>query len=104
MSDFDRYFRKNPSAKSFSLSPNDNILYDTTEATEKAVSPITYFRKRPNYTDMTFRFANQVAHKIFNEAGLWKTNKGEDRYLGMLAYYWTALNGKTLVIVKKIKH
>ena len=83
------YFNKNPSAKSFSLSPNDNILYDTTEATKEAVSPISYFRKRPNYTDMTFQFANQVAHKVFNEAGLWKTDQGEDRYLGMLAYYWT---------------
>lgn len=83
------YFKKNPSAKSFSLSPNDNILYDTTEATKEAVSPISYFRKRPNYTDMTFQFANQVAHKVFNEAGLWKTDQGEDRYLGMLAYYWT---------------
>jgi hypothetical protein len=82
------HFKKNPSAKSFSLSPNDNILYDTTEATEKAVSPLIYFRKRPNYTDMTFQFANQVAHKVFNEAGLWKTDNGEDRYLGMLAYYW----------------
>ena len=82
------YFRKNPSAKSFSLSPNDNILYDTTEATEHAVSPLAYFRKRPNYTDMTFQFANQVAHKVFNEAGLWKTDQGENRYLGMLAYYW----------------
>ena len=83
------YFNKNPSAKSFSLSPNDNILYDTTEATKEAVSPISYFRKRPNYTDLTFQFANQVAHKVFNEAGLWKTDQGEDRYLGMLAYYWT---------------
>ena len=83
------YFKQNPSAKSFSLSPNDNILYDTTEATKEAVSPISYFRKRPNYTDMTFQFANQVAHKVFNEAGLWKTDQGEDRYLGMLAYYWT---------------
>ena len=82
------YFEKNPSAKSFSLSPNDNILYDTTEATKEAVSPITYFRKRPNYTDMTFEFANKVARKVFNDAGLWKTDKGEDRYLGMLAYYW----------------
>jgi hypothetical protein len=82
------HFKKYPSAKSFSLSPNDNILYDTTEATDKAVSPIRYFRKRPNYTDMTFEFTNQVAHKVFNEAGLWKTDKGEDRYLGMLAYYW----------------
>ena len=83
------YFNKNPSAKSFSLSPNDNTLYDTTEATKEVVSPISYFRKRPNYTDMTFQFANQVAHKVFNEAGLWKTDQGEDRYLGMLAYYWT---------------
>ena len=82
------YFENNPSAKSFSLSPNDNILYDTTEATKEAVSPITYFRKRPNYTDMTFEFANKVARKVFDEAGLWKTDQGEDRYLGMLAYYW----------------
>ena len=83
------HFENNPSTKSFSLSPNDNILYDTTEATKEAVSPITYFRKRPNYTDMTFEFANKVARKVFNEAGLWKTDDGEDRYLGMLAYYWT---------------
>tara|TARA_B100001093_G_scaffold241080_1_gene230837 strand:- start:53 stop:2482 length:2430 start_codon:yes stop_codon:yes gene_type:complete len=82
------YFENNPSAKSFSLSPNDNILYDTTEATKHAVSPLAYFRKRPNYTDMTFQFANQVAHKVFNEAGLWKTDQEENRYLGMLAYYW----------------
>ena len=82
------YFEKNPSAKSFSLSPNDNILYDTTEATKEAVSPIRYFRKRPNYTDMTFEFANKVARKVFDDAGLWKTDQGEDRYLGMLAYYW----------------
>lgn len=82
------YFEKNPSAKSFSLSPNDNILYDITEATKEAVSPITYFRKRPNYTDMTFEFANEVARKVFDDAGLWKTDQGEDRYLGMLAYYW----------------
>ena len=82
------YFENNPSSKSFSLSPNDNILYDTTEATKEAVSPITYFRKRPNYTDMTFEFANKVARKVFDEAGLWKTDQGEDRYLGMLAYYW----------------
>ena len=82
------YFVNNPSAKSFSLSPNDNILYDTTEATKLAVSPITYFRKRPNYTDMIFGFANKVAQKVFDEAGLWNSDQGEDRYMGMLAYYW----------------
>ena len=82
------YFENNPSSKSFSLSPNDNILYDTTKATKEAVSPITYFRKRPNYTDMTFVFANKVARKVFDDAGLWKTDHGKDRYLGMLAYYW----------------
>ena len=83
-----QYFEKNPSAKSFSLSPNDNILYDTTQATKEAVSPIRYFRKRPNYSDMTFDFANKVARKVFDDAGLWMTDQGEDRYLGMLAYYW----------------
>lgn len=83
------YFNNNPEAKSFSLSPNDNVLYDTTEATEQMVSPLSYFRGRPNYTDLTFSFANKVAERVFDQEGLWKTDRGEDRYLSMLAYYWT---------------
>ena len=83
------YFKNNPSAKSFSLSPNDNILYDTTEATRRAVMPISYFRRRPNYTNMIFEFANKVASNVFNESGFWYTEQGDARYLGMLAYYWT---------------
>lgn len=83
------HFEKNPSSRSFSLSPNDNTLFDTSEATEAALSPIRYFRRRPNYTPLTFAFANSVAEAVFDRAGLWKNDRGEPRYLTMLAYYWT---------------
>lgn len=83
------YFEKNPEGTSFSLSINDNVLFDTTEATEAAVSPLRYFRRRPDYTDLVFGFMNQVAERVFEQAGAWQTPSGEDRYLTALAYYWT---------------
>ena len=83
------HFQKNPSARSFSLSPNDNTLFDISADTEKAITPICYFRGRPDYTPLTFAFANSVAEGVFNRAGLWNNDRGEPRYLTMLAYYWT---------------
>ena len=83
------HFEKNPSARSFSLSPNDNTLFDISADTENAIAPIRYFRGRPDYTPLTFAFANAVAEGVFNRAGLWKNDRGEPRYLTMLAYYWT---------------
>lgn len=83
------YFKKNPEANSFSLSINDNVLFDTTEATAAAVSPLRYFRGRPDYTGLVFAFMNKVAERVFDEADAWQTPSGEDRYLTALSYYWT---------------
>ena len=83
------FFKKNPYERSFSISPNDNTLFDESELTKSIVFPLEYFRDRPNYSNLTFSFANQVANKVFNEEGLWETPSGEKRYITMLAYYWT---------------
>lgn len=82
------YFAENPDAISFSLSINDNILFDDTELTRALVEPISYFRNKPNYTDLVFTFMNRVAHKVFDEGGAWETKTGQPRYLTALAYYW----------------
>ena len=84
-----KHFKENPNTQSFSLSPNDNVLFDTSLQTQDLLEPLDYFRGRPNFSDVTFSFANQVAHRVFEEAGMWKTEEGLPRYLCMLAYYWT---------------
>ncbi|MFP4069567.1 MAG: DUF4838 domain-containing protein [Opitutales bacterium] len=61
------HFARHPESRSFSLSVNDNTLFDESEATEAAVSPVEYFRGRPNYTDLVFDFMNQVARRAFDE-------------------------------------
>jgi hypothetical protein len=83
------HFQANPESTSFSLSINDNALFDTTAETEAVVSPLRYFRGRPNYSNLVFGFMNRVAEKVFEEANAWQTPDGKDRYLTALAYYWT---------------
>ncbi len=83
------HFADKPSSTSFSLSINDNVLFDTSERTEAAVSPLRYFRGRPDYTDLVFGFMNRVAERVFDEAGAWQTPDGKERYLTALSYYWT---------------
>jgi hypothetical protein len=82
-------FEQHPERRSFSLSINDNALFDDSEATRALVEPLDYFRGRPNYTDLVFGFMNAVAVKVFEEGGAWSTPSGEPRYLTALAYYWT---------------
>ena len=82
-------FEKHPERRSFSLSINDNALFDDSEATRALVEPLDYFRGRPNYTDLVFGFMNAVAAKVFEQGGAWSTPSGEPRYLTALAYYWT---------------
>jgi hypothetical protein len=82
-------FEENPEARSFSLSINDNALFDDSTATRLAVEPVEYFRGRPNYTDLVFGFMNAVAKQVFDVGGAWDTPSGEARYLTALAYYWT---------------
>ena len=83
------HFDENPESQSFSLSINDNVRFDESEATQLAVEPLRFFRQRPDYTDLVFSFMNQVAQRVFDEAGAWKTPSGQPRYLTALAYYWT---------------
>lgn len=68
------HFQQNPGANSFSLSINDNSLFDEGAATEAVVRGITsgsedgsieYFRGRPNYTDLVFGFMNEVAERLY---------------------------------------
>jgi hypothetical protein len=83
------YFNKFPEKRSFSLSINDNTLFDESAETQAAVSPLNYFRGRPNYTDYVFRFMNAVAEQVFTTEEMLQTPAGEPRYLTALAYYWT---------------
>lgn len=82
-------FAKDPETRSFSLSINDNTLFDDTEATRRLIEPVDYFRGRPNYTDLVFGFMNAVAERVFETGGAWTTPSGKPRYLTALAYYWT---------------
>jgi hypothetical protein len=84
-----RFFEENPESSSFSLSINDNVLFDTGLKTESVVSPLRYFRGRPDYTNLVFGFMNRVAERVFDEGEAWQTASGQDRYLTALAYYWT---------------
>ncbi|MGZ0707452.1 DUF4838 domain-containing protein [Coraliomargarita sp. W4R53] len=83
------HFKAHPDATSFSLSINDNVVFDTSERTQAVVSPLKYFRGRPDYTDLVFGFMNRVAARVFEVGGAWETPAGEARYLTALSYYWT---------------
>lgn len=82
-------FAEDPDRRSFSLSINDNTLFDDTAATRRLIEPVEYFRGRPNYTDLVFGFMNAVAERVFESGGAWTTPSGKPRYLTALAYYWT---------------
>ena len=95
-----QHFQDNPESQSFSLSINDNCLFDDSEQTAAALGPLHYFRERPNYSDLVFGFMNQVAKRVEELHGLqveknlaaasvWRTPNGATRYLSALAYYWT---------------
>lgn len=83
------HFEAQPEATSFSLSINDNSLFDEGPATEAVVSPLSYFRELPNYTDLVFGYMNAVAEQVFADPAYRFTASGEPRYLTALAYYWT---------------
>lgn len=75
------YFDQNPDALAFSLAITDVTDFDQSEATRAAVSPLRYYRGRPDFSDLAFAFMNKAAEKL-----------GEthpDKYLSALAYYWT---------------
>jgi len=76
----DEYFDRNPGETGFSLSENDSIRFDQSEATARARGPLRWFRGRPDYSDVVFGFMNRVADKV--------ALKHPDKLLGAYAYYW----------------
>ncbi|MEO0508511.1 MAG: DUF4838 domain-containing protein [Verrucomicrobiota bacterium] len=83
------HFAEEPDSMSFSLSINDNVLFDQSAETEAVVSPIDHFRGLPNYTNLVFGYMNKVASNLFSDSENLKNDSGHNRYLTALAYYWT---------------
>ena len=75
-----RAFDRDPARLSFSLSTNDTDHYDESPATLAAVAPPRFFRHRPDYSDLVFRFTNAVAELV--------AQRHPDRWLPAYAYYW----------------
>jgi hypothetical protein len=73
-------FARDPRRLSFALSVNDSTLFDESPATLAAVSPPRYFRQRPDYSSLVFRFTNDVARLV--------AARHPDRWLPAYAYYW----------------
>lgn len=76
-----RHFEQRPDDVSFALGINDALIWGESTALVVQTTPVTWFRERPDYTGVTYRFMNRVA------AELEKTHP--QKYVGALAYYWT---------------
>ncbi len=68
--------RKRPEFSS-AIGLNDSIRFDQSPATRAAVGEAGWFRQRPDYSGMYFRFVNDVARLLPN------------RFLAAYAYDWT---------------
>lgn len=64
----------------FSLCENDTVHFDESPATLARVSPLKYFRGRPNYSDLVFGFTNAVADAV--------RARYPDRWITAYAYQW----------------
>jgi hypothetical protein len=73
-------FKQHPGAVSFSLGVNDALIFGESPETLALVTPLRWFRGRPDYSNLVFTFMNRAA------ADLARTHPHKD--LGCLAYYW----------------
>ena len=73
-------FFAEPDRVSFSLGVNDGLLYGESPELLAAVMPQRWFRGRPDYSNLTFRFLNRAAEEL--------SRSHPDKFLGALAYYW----------------
>ena len=73
-------FIAEPGRVSFSLGVNDGLLYGESPELLAVVNPLRWFRARPDYSNLTFRFMNRAAEAL--------ARSHPDKYLGALAYYW----------------
>ena len=76
----DRYFDGHPGEQAFSLSENDSIRFDESDATARARGPLRWFRGKPDYSDLVFGFMNRVADEV--------AVRHPDKLLSAYAYYW----------------
>lgn len=75
-----RAFDAEPQRLSYSLSVNDTIVFDDSAETLAAVAPPRFFRRRPDYSNLVFRFTNAVAEHV--------AQRHPNRWLPAYAYYW----------------
>ena len=73
-------FDVDPTRVSYSLGINDGLLFGESPETLAAVLPPRWFRGRPDYANLVFRFMNRAAEEL--------SQSHPDKYLGALAYYW----------------
>jgi hypothetical protein len=76
----DAFFDREPEAEGMSLSVNDSICFDQSDATVRARGPLRWFRGRPDYSDVVFGFMNRVADEV--------AHRHSDKLLSAYAYYW----------------
>ena len=61
------YLEENLNSKSFRLSVTDSLKFDESDLTQGIIEPLTYFRGRPDYSNLVFLFANRVAANLFDK-------------------------------------
>jgi len=76
----DAYFNEHPAELTFSLGMNDSYLWGDSDELRALVTPIHWFRERPDFSPLVFTFMNRAAAEL--------KKKHPDKYLGALAYYW----------------
>jgi len=76
-----RHFRATPDVGAVQFALNDANRFDQSPATLEAVAPPRYFRGRPDYSPLFYRFLNDVATRVAREL--------PDRFISTYAYYWT---------------
>lgn len=71
------YFQENPEKPALSIALADSYAFDQSARTQEIVEPLTYFRRRPDYSDLVFQFSNAVAINVFGPAGRVAGEEGE---------------------------
>ena len=60
-------FRASPRMRSISLGPADNLRFGHSETLAAVLGPHSWFRQRPDYSDLIFGFANEIAERVAEE-------------------------------------
>lgn len=75
-----RQFQAHPEQESFALGVNDALVFGESPETLARVTPLRWFRERPDYTPLVFAFMNRAADEL--------ARTHPQKLLGALAYYW----------------